>query len=143
MFTPEVIEVFKKQRIELLSQIDRLELELEECKTSVSALETLLRNEGHSILEDHFDMNRYPSDGNLTDKLIFLLNHGGESTAKNIAEEIIELDNLLGHGSYDTEESKDKLARTITLYASRLYNEGRIDARKVGNTNLYSVKSVK
>lgn len=141
MFTPEIIEVFKKQRIDLLSRIDQLELELEECKTSVSALETLLRNEGHSIVEDHFDVGeKYPHHGTLTEKLLYVLAHEGETTAKKITEEIISWDDLIGDGIYNSDEARDKLFRTITLYASRLFNEGKIDARKVGNTNVYSIK---
>lgn len=140
-FAPEVIEVFKKQRIDLLSKIDKLELELEECKMSVTALETLLRNEGHSIVSDHFEVEEhYPYEGNLTDKLLYVLGSLGETTAKKIAEDIVEWEDIVGHVQYDTDEAKEKLGRTITLYASRLYNEGRIDARKVGNTNLYSLK---
>ena len=139
MFTPEVIEVFKKQRIELLSRIDQLELELEECKTSTAALETLLRNEGHSILEDHFEVpNRYPYDENLTNKLLYVLSELEEATAKRIAEEIISYHDIIDN-HYDSDEEKDKLFRTITLYASRLFNEGRIEAKKVGNTNVYSL----
>lgn len=134
----DLTELYKRERQKLLAKIDRYIREIEEDEKKVQALEILIGDTDHSIVEDHYPHEsaidtKYPFGGTFTDKLLFVLGYIEEGTAKEIAEEIIVREGI------ENEATKKTIRNTITLYCSRLLSEQRLEARQIGKTNVYSI----
>lgn len=131
----DLTELYKRERQKLLTKIDRYKREIEEDEKKVQALEILIGDTDHSIVEDHYAVNenKYPYDGTWTDKLLWVLDEMKEGTAREIADSLIEIEGIKNEATQKT------VRNTITLYCSRLLAEQQLEARQIGKTNVYSI----
>ena len=130
----DITEVYRQQHSKLLTKIERYKREIEEDEKKVKALEVLIGEENHSIVNDRFDnMNEYPFIGTYIDKIKYVLSKIGNGTARDISSEIIKIEKITDIAAVN------KVSLNVTLNASRLYVENILRAEKIGNTNLYSL----
>jgi ABC-type Zn2+ transport system substrate-binding protein/surface adhesin len=132
----DLTNLYKQERQRLRTKIDRYKREIEEDEKKVQALEILIGDTNHSIVEDHYPEvieNNYPYDGTWTDKLLWVLDEIKEGTAREIADSLIEIEGI------ENESTQKTVRNTITLYCSRLLAEQQLEARQIGKTNVYSI----